>query len=165
VADKKTKRCGLKGSKDYQNPFSYKFSYESNFDLLLLFGLENREYGRGDPLSWSHGTLYPQKLALTSLTSVGRSAQFAHGLRPRSLFFLFPDIGTVPHFQRIFWLPLSCLCSVLWLWDSNIYLVFCVFTSRPTSFLASFSFSFHQHGKAVAMPNLISVPLGFLGHS
>jgi hypothetical protein len=33
-------------------------------------GLEIREYGRRDP---SHGTLYPQKLALTSPTSGGRS--------------------------------------------------------------------------------------------
>jgi hypothetical protein len=32
-------------------------------------GLENREYGRGDPLRWSRDTLYPEKLALTSLTS------------------------------------------------------------------------------------------------
>jgi hypothetical protein len=37
------------------------------------FGLENREYGRGDPLRWPHGTLYPQKLALTSPTCGGRS--------------------------------------------------------------------------------------------
>jgi hypothetical protein len=35
-------------------------------------GLENREYSR-DPSLWSHGTLYPQKLALTSPTSGGRS--------------------------------------------------------------------------------------------
>jgi hypothetical protein len=36
-------------------------------------GLENREYGRRDPSSWPRGTLYPQKLALTSPTSGGRS--------------------------------------------------------------------------------------------
>jgi hypothetical protein len=36
-------------------------------------GLENREYGRGDPLRWPHDILYPQKLALTSPTSGGRS--------------------------------------------------------------------------------------------
>jgi hypothetical protein len=29
------------------------------------FGLENREYGREDPLRWPRGTLYRQKLALT----------------------------------------------------------------------------------------------------
>jgi hypothetical protein len=37
------------------------------------FGLENREHGRGDPLRWSSDTLYPQKLAVTSPTSCGRS--------------------------------------------------------------------------------------------
>jgi hypothetical protein len=36
-------------------------------------GLENREYGCGDPLCWPRGTLYPQKLALTSPTSGRRS--------------------------------------------------------------------------------------------
>jgi hypothetical protein len=35
--------------------------------------LENREYGRRDPSCWPHGTLYPQKLALASPTSGGRS--------------------------------------------------------------------------------------------
>jgi hypothetical protein len=35
--------------------------------------LENREYGRRDPSLWPHGTLYPQKLAITSPTSGGRS--------------------------------------------------------------------------------------------
>jgi hypothetical protein len=37
------------------------------------FGLENREYGPGDPLRWPRSTLYPQKLALTSPTSGFRS--------------------------------------------------------------------------------------------
>jgi hypothetical protein len=41
--------------------------------LLLLFGLENREYGCMDPWRWPRGTLYPQKLALTSPTSGGYS--------------------------------------------------------------------------------------------
>jgi hypothetical protein len=36
-------------------------------------GLECREYGRRDPLCWPRSTLYPQKLALTSPTSGGRS--------------------------------------------------------------------------------------------
>jgi hypothetical protein len=36
-------------------------------------GLENREYGCRDLSRWPHGTLYLQKLALTSLTSGGRS--------------------------------------------------------------------------------------------
>jgi hypothetical protein len=36
-------------------------------------GLERREYGRRDSSRWPRGTLYPQKVALTSLTSGGRS--------------------------------------------------------------------------------------------
>jgi hypothetical protein len=35
--------------------------------------LENREYGRMDPLCRPRNALYPQKLALTSQTSGGRS--------------------------------------------------------------------------------------------
>jgi hypothetical protein len=37
------------------------------------YGLENREYGRGDPLRWPRDNFYPQKLTLTSPTSGGRS--------------------------------------------------------------------------------------------
>jgi hypothetical protein len=37
-------------------------------------GLENREHRRRDPSSCPRDTLYPQKLALTSPTSGGRSA-------------------------------------------------------------------------------------------
>jgi hypothetical protein len=40
-------------------------------------GLENRKYGRGDPLLWPHDTLYRLKLALTSPTSCGRSVGIA----------------------------------------------------------------------------------------
>jgi hypothetical protein len=36
-------------------------------------GLENREYCHRDPLCWPCDTLYLQKLALSSLTSDGRS--------------------------------------------------------------------------------------------
>jgi hypothetical protein len=36
-------------------------------------GLENREYGRRNPLLRQRDTLYPKKLALTSSTSGGRS--------------------------------------------------------------------------------------------
>jgi hypothetical protein len=36
-------------------------------------GPEIREYGRRDPSCCQRGTLYPQKLALTSPTSGGRS--------------------------------------------------------------------------------------------
>jgi hypothetical protein len=36
-------------------------------------GLENRDYGRGDPLRWLRDTLYQLKLTLTSPTGCGRS--------------------------------------------------------------------------------------------
>jgi hypothetical protein len=36
-------------------------------------GLVSREYGHRDPLRWRRDILYPQKLALTSPTSGGRS--------------------------------------------------------------------------------------------
>jgi hypothetical protein len=54
------------------------FSFVSTIEELLGrnssgFGLENREYGRGDPLRWPRDTLYPQKFALTSPTLGGRS--------------------------------------------------------------------------------------------
>jgi hypothetical protein len=38
-----------------------------------VFGLENREYGRRDLSCEPHGTVYPQKLALTLPTIGGRS--------------------------------------------------------------------------------------------
>jgi hypothetical protein len=36
-------------------------------------GLENWEYDRRNPSRWPRGILYPQKMALTSITSGGRS--------------------------------------------------------------------------------------------
>jgi hypothetical protein len=36
-------------------------------------GLENREYGRGDPLLWPDDTIYSQKLALCWQAAVARS--------------------------------------------------------------------------------------------
>jgi hypothetical protein len=36
-------------------------------------GLENRDYGRGNPLRWPRDTIYPQKSALTSPKRGGRS--------------------------------------------------------------------------------------------
>jgi hypothetical protein len=41
-------------------------------------GLENNEYGCRDPSGWPRGTLYPQKLALSSPTSGGRSVGIVH---------------------------------------------------------------------------------------
>jgi hypothetical protein len=41
--------------------------------IHFLAGLETREYGRRDPPYWPRHTLHPQKLALNSATSTGRS--------------------------------------------------------------------------------------------
>jgi hypothetical protein len=51
-------------------------------------GLENREYGRGNPLRWTHNTLYQQKLAVTSPTSGGRSVGIVH-LRTKATEYVF----------------------------------------------------------------------------
>jgi hypothetical protein len=40
--------------------------------------LENGEYGCRDPSRWPRGTLYSQKLAITSPTSGGRSVGIGH---------------------------------------------------------------------------------------
>jgi hypothetical protein len=53
--------------------------------------LENREYGRVDPLRWPRDTLYPQKLALTSPTSGGRSVGILR-LRTKATEFAFCHI-------------------------------------------------------------------------
>jgi hypothetical protein len=46
--------------------------------MYKLPGLEIREYGHRDPSRWPRGTIYPQKLALTSPRSGGRSASIVH---------------------------------------------------------------------------------------
>jgi hypothetical protein len=59
-------------------------------------GLENRKInGRGDPLRWPRDTLYPQKLALTSPTSGGRSVGIVR-LRTKATEFSFFFSFTTP---------------------------------------------------------------------
>jgi hypothetical protein len=50
--------------------------------------LENQEYGRRDPSRWPRGTLYPQKLAITSPTSGGRSVGIVRSRSQTMEFFL-----------------------------------------------------------------------------
>jgi hypothetical protein len=52
-------------------------------------GLEIREYGRRDPSSWPRGTLYPQKLELTSPTSGGRSVGIVRSRTQATEFLVF----------------------------------------------------------------------------
>jgi hypothetical protein len=67
-------------------------------------GLEIREYGRWDPSRWPRGTLYPQKLALTSQTSGGRWVGKVRS-RTEAFFFLRQSRVTLlylkPHWQAI----------------------------------------------------------------
>jgi hypothetical protein len=51
--------------------------------------LENRDYGRTDPSRWPRGTLYPQKLAITSPTSGGRSVGVVRSLTQTMEVFFF----------------------------------------------------------------------------
>jgi hypothetical protein len=62
-----------------------------------LFGLESREYGRRDPSRWPRGTLYPQKLALTSPTSGGRSVGIDLSRTQATEFCLLPLFGMWGH--------------------------------------------------------------------
>jgi hypothetical protein len=58
-------------------------------------GLETWEYGRMDPLCSPRNTLFPQKLALTSLTSGGRSRTKATELSFFSFSYLLPARGSL----------------------------------------------------------------------
>jgi hypothetical protein len=51
-------------------------------------GLEARDYGRRDSSRRPRGTLYPQKLALTSPTSGGRSVGIVRSQTQATEFFL-----------------------------------------------------------------------------
>jgi hypothetical protein len=56
-------------------------------------GLENREYGHREPSRWPRGTLYPQKLALTSPTSGGRSVGIVRSrTEVTEIFFFLPKL-------------------------------------------------------------------------
>jgi hypothetical protein len=46
---------------------------KKNISVGAISGIENRESGRGYSLRWPRDTFYPQKLAITSPTSGGRS--------------------------------------------------------------------------------------------
>jgi hypothetical protein len=53
----------------------------------------------------------------------------------------FPDIQSVPHFQRICNVSMWWFCPAFWWWDLNICLTFRAFASRPITLLASIQFS------------------------
>jgi hypothetical protein len=66
--------------------------------------LESREYGCREPSHWPRGTVYPQKLALTSLTSGGRSVGIVR-LRTQATEFVF---------CILFWIVILCIMHDVW---------------------------------------------------
>jgi hypothetical protein len=69
-------------------------------------GLEIRDYCRRDPSRWPRGTLYPQKLALTSPTSGGLSVGIIRSPTQTTVFGLF-YASTVPFSSLQSLLPTS----------------------------------------------------------
>jgi hypothetical protein len=59
-------------------------------------GLENREYGSRDPSRRPRGTLYPQKLAITSPRSGGRSVGIVRSRTQTMEFFFFFPVQILP---------------------------------------------------------------------
>jgi hypothetical protein len=85
------------------------FSLVSTTEELLgrksiVSGLENRNYGRRDPSRWPRGTLYPQRLALTSPTSGGRSVGIVRS-RTQTTEFVVPrwSVRTAGVNERLAW--------------------------------------------------------------
>jgi hypothetical protein len=64
-------------------------------------GLERREYGRGDPLRCPRDTHYPQKLALNSHTSGGRSVSMVRSRTQVSEFSLVSVSANVASFPGL----------------------------------------------------------------
>jgi hypothetical protein len=85
-------------------------------------GLENRDYnGRGNSLRWPRNTLYPQRLALTSPTSGGRSVGIVR-LRTTATEIIITFLRAItahqtPTFTE--WLQQLCCCSCTRLWHSS----------------------------------------------
>jgi hypothetical protein len=77
-----------------------------------------------------------QKTAFFIVTTMKTS-----NLTNLDLFLSFLHIWSVPHLTVF----ISWFCPASWCWDSNIYLIFSVFTSRPTSLLASHLTDVHQN--------------------
>jgi hypothetical protein len=76
------------------------YNWEATREKSSGYCLENREYGRRDPSRWPRGTLYPQKLAVISPTSGGRSVGIVRS-RTQTMEFFF--------FLFFFFLPWRCV--------------------------------------------------------
>jgi hypothetical protein len=90
------------------------------FLYVSLGGLENRDYGRRDPSCWPRGTLYPQKLPLTSPTSGGRSVGIVRSrTRATGLLLLYVSLE-IPSWKCSCLLLLVCACVCKVNMNSNI---------------------------------------------
>jgi hypothetical protein len=84
-------------------------------------GLENWEYGRRNPWRWLRGTLYPQKLTLTSPTSGGRSVGIVRSRTQVTEFYCLVYSGlNLFLFILIF---INCICIVFVV--CSVSLIFC----------------------------------------
>jgi hypothetical protein len=96
--------------------------------------LENREYGLRDPSRWLRGTLYPQKLAITSQTRGGRSVGIVR-LRTQTMeSYIYIYISLLEYFLRAIvqhWRhyvqPLKChTFQFVLLWTVSVALSFII---------------------------------------
>jgi hypothetical protein len=77
--------------------------------------LENREYGRRNPSRWPRCTLYPQKLAITSPTSGGRSVDVVRSRTQTMEFFWWMNV-----FENVF------MCNINIYEYIYVYICVCV---------------------------------------
>jgi hypothetical protein len=112
-------------------------------------GLESREYGRRDPSCWPSGTLYTQKLALTSTTSGNRLVGIVHS-RTEAMEFSSFLIRIISELERmrisnrcLIWGDYHIFLKVLKKTTNNIGTVR-VSASTPTNRLANTTSKGHQ---------------------
>jgi hypothetical protein len=71
-----------------QSPLSLVSTIQELLERWNSSSLENLDYGRRDSSRWPHGTLYPQKLALTSPTSGGHSVSIVRSRTQATEFYV-----------------------------------------------------------------------------
>jgi hypothetical protein len=108
-------------------------------------GLENREHARRDPLRWPRGTLYPQQLAITSLTSGGRSVGVVRS-RTQIMEFLFRHMWKSSVSPTVFSFMTLLVLKLLKFWALSIVLIYnTVFGTLDSVFVLSwFILSWYQ---------------------
>jgi hypothetical protein len=134
------------------------------FRMPPKIGMENWDYGCRDPSRWPRGTHYPQKLALTSLTSGSPLGRYSSGLRPRSLVFIPPKMSSrTPGWRPLHagpWLLLKALRSPVRT-SSQTVATKCIFWGFSDRFLAGGGdFCIHHLLKTASGTLLASYPAG-----